>query len=168
MPLVRAAHPDDAERICAIYNHYVLNAVVTFEESPVSREDMRGRIEEVQQHFFWLVHQDESDGVIGYAYAGKWKPRAAYRYSVETSVYVDAAHQGRGIGKTLYAELLTQLRGTRVHSVVGGVAGHNPASFALHESLGFRKVAHFEQIGHKFGQWIGVTYFQLLLEPSRE
>lgn len=166
MPIVRAANPDDAERICAVYNHYVLHAVATFEESPVSLEDMRERIAEVQQQFFWLVYEDESAGVIGYAYAGKWKPRAAYRYSVESSVYIDAAHHGRGIGKALYAELLAQLRRTSVNSVVGGVAGHNPASFALHESFGFRKVAHFEQIGHKFGQWIGVTYFQLLLEPS--
>lgn len=168
MPLIRAAHPDDVARICDIYNHYVLHAVATFEESPVSREDMRGRIEEVQQQFFWLVYEDEADGVIGYAYAGKWKTRAAYRYSVETSVYIDAAYCRRGIGKALYAELLTRLRETAVHSVVGGVAGDNPASFALHESFGFRKVAHFEEIGRKFGQWIGVTYFQLLLDPGRQ
>jgi L-amino acid N-acyltransferase YncA len=168
MPLVRVANLDDAERICAIYNHYVLHAAATFEESPVSREDMRGRIQEVQQQLFWLVYEDEAHGVIGYAYAGKWKPRAAYRYSVETSVYIDADHHGRRIGKALYAELLTRLRGTNVNSVVGGVAGDNPASFALHESFGFRRVAHFEQIGHKFGQWIGVTYFQLLLAPNAQ
>lgn len=166
MPLVRPATPEDAERICAIYNHYVLHAVATFEESPVSQEEMRARIEEVQQQFFWLVYEDDADGVIGYAYAGKWKTRAAYRYSVETSVYIDAARHGRGVGKALYADLLTRLRGTSVNSVVGGVAGHNPASFALHESFGFSKVAQFEQIGHKFGQWIGVTYFQLLLQPT--
>lgn len=163
MPLIRAARADDVPRICDIYNHYVLHAVATFEESPVSREDMRGRIDDVQQQLFWLVYDDDADGVIGYAYAGPWKTRAAYRFSVETSVYIDAAHCGRGIGRSLYAELLTRLRGTRVHSVVGGVAGDNPASFALHESCGFRRVARFEEIGHKFGQWVPVTYFQLLL-----
>jgi phosphinothricin acetyltransferase len=162
--MIRAARPEDAGRICDIYNHYVLHAVTTFEESPVSQEDMRTRIEEVQQQFYWLVYEDADDGVIGYAYAGKWKPRAAYRFSVETSVYIAAAHCGRGIGKALYAELLARLRGTRVHSVVGGVAGDNPASVALHESFGFRKIARFEEIGYKFGQWIAVTYFQLLLE----
>jgi L-amino acid N-acyltransferase YncA len=164
MPLIRDARADDAARVCDIYNHYVLHAVATFEESTVSREDMSARIEEVQSQFFWLVYEDERDGVIGYAYAGKWKTRAAYRFSVESSVYIDPAHCGRGIGKALYTELLARLRGTRVHSVVGGVAGDNPASFALHESLGFRKVARFEEIGYKFGQWIPVTYFQVLLD----
>lgn len=163
MPLIRSAHPDDVERICEIYNHYVRHGVATFEESAVSREEMRGRIDEVQQQFFWLVYEDDADGVIGYAYAAKWKTRSAYRFSVETSVYIDAAQCGRGIGKALYAELLARLRGTDVHSVVGGVAGDNPASVALHESFGFRQVARFEEIGHKFGQWIAVTYFQLLL-----
>jgi phosphinothricin acetyltransferase len=163
MSLIRPAHADDVDRICDIYNHYVQHAVATFEESPVSREDMHGRIAEVQERYFWLVYENGFDGVIGYAYAGKWKTRAAYRFSVETSVYIDPAQCGKGIGRALYTELLARLRDTNVHSVVGGVAGDNPASFALHEAFGFRKVACFEQIGHKFGQWVGVTYFQLLL-----
>lgn len=163
MPTIRSARSADAGRICAIYNHYVAHAVATFEEEPVPAEEMQQRINDVQQHFFWLVSETDDDGVIGYAYAGKWKARAGYRFAVEVSVYVDPAHQGHGIGRALYAELLDRLRQTHVHSVVGGVAGSNPASVALHESFGFQRVAHFQEIGHKFGEWIDVTYFQLLL-----
>ena len=160
--MIRSAVPGDAERLCEIYNHYILTDVATFEEEPVSVEEMRLRVDEVQKHFFWLV--DEKDGeVIAYAYAGKWKARAAYRHSVELSVYVSPDRQGLGIGKQLYADLLRRLRETDVHSVIGGVAGNNAASMALHRSFGFEKVAQFREVGRKFGRWIDVTYFQLLL-----
>jgi len=160
--MIRSAEPGDAPRLCDIYNHYVLHADATFEEEPVPVEEMRQRVEEVQKHFFWLVYEDGGD-VVAYAYAGKWKARAAYRHSVELSVYVSPGQHGRGIGKELYAELLRRLRERDVHSVIGGVAGNNAASFALHLSFGFEQVAHFREVGYKFGQWIDVTYFQLIL-----
>jgi phosphinothricin acetyltransferase len=162
MSMIRFATPADATRLCQIYNHYVLNAVATFEEEPVSEEEMRRRIDDVQKDFFWLVYE-EGDQVVGYAYASKWKARAAYRHSVELSVYVDPQRHGLGIGKQLYAALLGQLRERDVHSVIGGVAANNPASIALHLSFGFAQVAHLREVGHKFGRWIDVTYFQLLL-----
>jgi len=160
--VIRSAVPGDAQRLCEIYNYYVLNDVATFEEEPVSVEEMRRRVDDVQKHFFWLVYEDGGE-VAGYAYAGKWKTRAAYRHSVELSVYVSAERQKRGIGTQLYAELLRLLGETNVHSVIGGVAGNNRASFALHLSFGFEQVAHLREVGRKFGQWIDVTYFQLLL-----
>ena len=160
--MIRSAVPGDADRLCEIYNHSVRNEVATFEEEPVPVEEMRQRVEDVQKQFFWLVYEDGGD-VVGYAYAGKWKARAAYRHSVELSVYVSPDRQGRGIGRQLYAELLRLLGERDVHSVIGGVAGNNRASFALHLSFGFEQVAHFREVGHKFGQWVDVTYFQLLL-----
>lgn len=160
--MIRSAVPGDAHRLCEIYNHYVINDVATFEEELVPVEAMRQRVADVQKDFFWLVYEDGGE-VVGYAYAGKWKTRAAYRHSVELSVYVSAERQKRGIGTQLYAELLRLLGETDVHSVIGGVAGNNRASFALHLSFGFEQVAHFRDVGHKFGQWIDVTYFQLLL-----
>lgn len=160
--MIRSAVPGDAHRLCEIYNHSILNEVATFEEEPVSVAEMRQRVEDVQKHFFWLVYEDAGE-VAGYAYAGKWKARAAYRHSVELSVYVSPARQGRGIGRQLYAELLRLLGEKDVHSVIGGVAGNNRASFALHLSFGFEQIAHFREVGYKFGQWVDVTYFQLLL-----
>jgi L-amino acid N-acyltransferase YncA len=165
MNTIRPATAVDTDRLCAIYNHYVLNDVATFEEEPVSPADMRQRVEEVQKAFFWLVY--EADGAVrGFAYAGKWKVRAAYRYSVELSVYVDPKYVGRRIGKELYADLLARLRETQVNSVIGGVAGDNPMSIALHHSFGFEPVAHLRAVGYKFGRWIDVRYFQLLLQSS--
>ena len=163
--MIRSALPGDADRICEIYNHYVLHDVATFEEEPVPVEEMRQRVEDVQKHFFWLVYEDGGE-VVGYAYAGKWKTRAAYRHSVELSVYVNPGRHGRGIGTQLYTELLRRLPEKNVHSVIGGVAGNNAASFALHLSFGFAQVARFREVGHKFGQWIDVTYFQLVLPNS--
>ena len=164
MNAIRPATAADVDRLCAIYNEYVLNDVATFEEDPVFPADMRQRVADAQKQLFWLVH--ETDGVVrGFAYAGRWKPRAAYRYSVELSVYVDSGHRGRGIGKRLYAELLDRLRETDVNSVIGGVAGDNPLSIALHHSFGFEQVAHLRSVGYKFGRWIDVRYFQLLLQP---
>src|SRR6185295_1771761 len=105
MSTIRPARADDADRLCAVYNHYVLTDVATFEEQLVSPAEMRQRVEDVQRSLFWLVY--ESGGtVLGFAYAGKWTVRAAYRYSVELSVYVDPSHVGRRIGKQLYADLL--------------------------------------------------------------
>ena len=160
--MIRSAEPGDAGRLCEIYNHYILTADATFEEEPVSAEEMRQRVDEVQTHFFWLVYEHDGE-VVAYAYAGKWKARAAYRHSVELSVYVSPDRQGLGIGKRLYADLLRRLRDTDVHTVIGGVAGNNAASFALHRSFGFEQVARFREVGRKFGRWIDVTYFQLLL-----
>jgi phosphinothricin acetyltransferase len=161
--MIRAAGPDDIARICAIYNHYVLTTTVTFEEEPVSPDDMAQRVRDVQQAHDWLVFDGPRSGVCGYAYATRWKPRAAYRHSVETSVYVDVAEHGKGVGRALYRDLIERLRARSVHSVIGGVAGDNPVSVALHQSFGFKHVARLEQVGFKFGHWIDVNYFQLLL-----
>lgn len=159
---IRSAQPADAAPLSAIYNHFVLQSEATFEEEPVTEGDMRQRIDDVQKRFFWIVCEDGVD-LLGYAHAGKWKARSAYRHAVELSVYVDPAHAGMGIGKALYGALLARLRETDVHTVVGGVAGNNPASVALHRSFGFEEIGRLREIGCKFGRWIDVTYFQLLL-----
>jgi L-amino acid N-acyltransferase YncA len=160
--MIRPATPDDAAAIVAIYNHYVATTVISFEERPVAIEDMAGRIRDVTAALPWLVH--EADGqVIGYAYATKWRARSAYRFSAETSVYVAPGQGGKGIGLALYTTLLDQLRAREIHMAIGGIAQPNPASVALHERLGFEKVAHFKQVGRKFDRWIDVGYWELQL-----
>jgi phosphinothricin acetyltransferase len=161
--MIRPATTADAAAICAIYNHYVLQTTITFEESPVTPEEMESRIGETLQALPWLVW--EHDGAIqGFAYASKWKGRCAYRHSAEVTVYLDPKSVGHGIGSRLYEALLVDLGQRNFHAVIGGIALPNPASIALHERLGFRKVAHFEQVGCKFGRWIDVGYWQLLLQ----
>lgn len=157
---IRAATPEDAEGILRIYNHYVASSVATFEEEPVEAPVMAERMERVARASLpWLVAVER--GVhLGYAYAAPWKPRSAYRFSVESTVYVDPGAFGRGLGSLLYAELLPALRAAGIRSVIGGIALPNAASVGLHEKFGFVKVAHFSQVGFKFDRWVDVGYWQ--------
>jgi phosphinothricin acetyltransferase len=160
--LIRPVLPADAGRICEIYNHYVTKTIVTFEEQPVSADEMRMRIAAVAEKLSWLVL--ERDGrVAGYAYAAPWKARIGYRFSVESSIYLAPEHVGRGFGRALYGALLQALPPLGIRCVIGGAALPNPGSVALHERLGFSKVAHFSQVGRKFDRWIDVAYWQRLL-----
>jgi phosphinothricin acetyltransferase len=161
--MIRPAKSEDAAQICDIYNHYVRETVVTFEESEVPPNEMAQRIADITAaRLPWLVWE-ESGVILGYAYASAWKVRAAYRHSVEASIYLPPHATGRGIGSSLYRALIDDVRQRGVHAVIGGAALPNPASVALHERLGFEKVAQFRQVGFKFGKWVDVAYWQLLL-----
>lgn len=161
--MIRSVTPADADAIARIYNYYVLNTVITFEEQPLSAAQMAGRIAELTGAGLpWLVV--EADGQLaGYAYAAKWKPRSAYRFSAEVTVYLDPGLAGRGYGSQLYTALLALLRESGAHAVMGGIALPNPASIALHEKFGMTKVAHFSQVGFKLGRWVDVGYWQVIL-----
>jgi L-amino acid N-acyltransferase YncA len=157
---VREATAEDGAVLARIYNHYIANTIVTFEETVLSAADMSARVAEVNAaQLPWLVAQS-SAGVSGFAYASRWKGRCAYRYSVESTVYLEPAAVGRGLGTTLYSRLLARLEELGCHAVIGGIALPNEASIALHEKLGMRKVAHFAEVGFKFGHWVDVGYWQ--------
>ncbi|HKS75638.1 MAG TPA: arsinothricin resistance N-acetyltransferase ArsN1 family B [Terriglobales bacterium] len=160
---VRPALATDAEAIARIYNYYVHNTVITFEEESVSAQAMAARVADIQNASLpWLVA--ELEGVlVGYAYASKWKVRSAYRYAVETTIYLEHGREGRGIGKRLYSELLSLLRARGLHVAIGGAALPNDGSVALHEKLGFERVATFRQVGFKHNRWVDVGYWQLVL-----
>ncbi len=162
---IRLATVDDAAAICHIYNHYVLNTVISFEMEAVSADEMALRIEETLQQFPWLVYEEDGR-ILGYAYASKWKVRKAYQHSVEGSVYLGQDSGGKGLGTLLYKALIAQLAKQSVHAVLGGIVLPNPGSVALHEKLGFVKVAHLPQIGKKFDQWLDVGYWQLILQTD--
>ena len=159
---VRACQESDAARICEIYNHFVLNTVVTFEEVPVSEDDILERMRKVRATLPWLVAEQQG-AVVGYAYAAAWHARSAYRHSVESTIYLMPDACGRGVGTRLYSALLDELKARGLHCVIGGIALPNPASVALHEKLGFAKVGHLTEVGRKFGRWIDVGYWETLL-----
>jgi L-amino acid N-acyltransferase YncA len=162
-PLIRPVTIEDCEAIARIYNHYILNTAVTFEEEAVSGRDMAERINEISSALLpWLVAERARE-VVGYAYASKWKGRCAYRFSVEITVYLDPTATGRGLGTKLYEALFAVLRSNSIHVVIGGIALPNPASVALHERFGLQKVAHFKEVGFKFNRWIDVGYWQASL-----
>jgi L-amino acid N-acyltransferase YncA len=160
--MLRTVCPDDAPSIAEIYNHYILNSPATFEEDPVSPDAMRQRILETTKTYPWLVCEEDGE-LLGYCYSRKWRERAAYRHSVEVSVYLRQSAAGKGRGSALLSALLAELRTRAVHCVIGGVSLPNDASVALLEKFGFRPMAHFKEVGNKFGQWIDVGYWQLLL-----
>jgi L-amino acid N-acyltransferase YncA len=160
--MIRSASPDDAAAICAIYNHYVDTTTISFEEAPVSVSVMAQRIADVSSKLPWYVYVREGR-IVGYAYATPWRVRSAYRFSVESSVYVDRDCPREGIGSQLYQVLIDDLRARGMQSVLGGIAQPNPASVKLHERMGYTKVAHFTRVGRKFEQWIDVGYWELLL-----
>ena len=161
--MIRKATANDAETITDIYNHYITHTIVTFEETPVSSEEMKQRIEQTEKKLPWLVYEDDSN-VLGYAYASEWKSRCAYKNSLETTVYLDSSATGKGIGSMLYEALVNELKSQNYHALIGGISLPNAASVALHEKMGFEKVAQFKEVGFKFDKWIDVGYWELILE----
>jgi phosphinothricin acetyltransferase len=160
--MIRDARDDDAAAVAAIYDRYVAETVITFEEEPVGAEGMLERMRGIRAKYAWIVAEEEGQ-VIGYAYYGPFRTRSAYRFSAESTVYLAPQAQGRGLGTALYQEIIARAKASGIHALIGGVALPNPASEALHAKLGFRRVATFEAVGFKFGRWIDVGFWELLL-----
>lgn len=160
--MIRPATAADASRIAGIYNHHIRETVVTFEEQPVADAEMARRITETTAEYPWFV--SEVDGsVAGYACASSWKRRSAYRYAVESTIYLAPDFHRRGLGFELYSALITEMRSRGFHCAIGGVSLPNPASVALHEKLGYKHIGKFREVGWKFGKWVDVGYWQLVL-----
>ena len=161
--MIRPVQLSDADQIVGIYNYYVDQTVITFEEESVSGLEFQKRIQGVLDAGMpWLVAEADVK-IIGYAYANHWRKRVAYRFSVESAVYVSHDQVGQGTGSSLYAELLDELENLGMHCVLGGISLPNPDSVRLHERLGFEKVAHHREVGRKFDRWIDVGFWQLQL-----
>lgn len=163
--MIRPATMSDANDLCEIYNHYVLNTSVTFEEEAVSASEMASRVRETVQSLPWFVAED-GIRIVGFCYASKWKGRCAYRYSAEATIYLRPDAVGKGLGTDLYRELLRALQDRGIHTVLGGIALPNDACVALHAKLGFSKVAQLKQGGNKVGRWIDVGYWQIVFDPQ--
>ena len=157
---IRPATPADAAAIQAIYAPIVSETVISFEEEPPTVEEMAGRIE---SSHVWLVAERDGE-ILGYAYAARFHPRAAYRWSTEVSAYLAEGARGQGIGKELVGELLDRLRALGFVNAFAGTALPNDASERLFEGFGFKKIAHWEHVGFKFDAWHDVVWRQLQLQ----
>lgn len=170
MTRIRLATIADLAAINDIYNHYVLHCTCTYQIDP---ETLEGREIWFRDHSpdKYPVIVAEIDGrVVGWGALSKFRPRAAYAPTAEPSVYIDHEILGRGLGRVLLVDLIARARAAGFHSLIGGSSADQPASIAVQESLGFQRVAHLKEVGCKFGKWLDVVYFQLMLDgnPSTE
>ena len=159
----RAATEQDLPAISAIYGHAVETSHVTFDLEPPDLDYWRARVDGQHPGDHLLVAVDEQDKPVGYAYSWSYRPRPAYDLTRETSIYLDDAARGQGVGKLLYPALLQTLAVAGVHTAVALVALPNPASEALHRSCGFEQVGMLREVGRKFDRWIDVLWFQRML-----
>ena len=162
---VRDARADDAGGCAAVYAPFVRDTAVTFELEPPSIVEMAARIAAAQRSHAWLVAEDDGR-LLGYAYGGQFKSRAAYRFTCEVSVYLAPGQSGRGLGRALYTVLLPQLAQRGFRQAVAGMTLPNAASEGLHRSFGFEPVGTFRDVGWKFERWHDVAFLQLSLRRS--
>ena len=162
---IRSATPDDDKAIAAIYAPIVRETAISFELEPPDAAEMHARIEKTLPVLPWLVSEDASGAVNGYVYASKHRERVAYQWSVDVTAYVRNDCRGQGIGRRLYTRLFEELVDLGYYQAFAGVALPNPASVALHESVGFKPLGVYEKVGFKFGAWRDVGWWQRELQP---
>lgn len=159
---IRCATPEDLPAINDIYNHYVLNSTCTYQEEPETMHDRRA---------WFAAHGPahpvtvalEAGEIVGWGSLSPYHKRAAYRHTVENSVYVAHTHHRRGIGRWLLADLIDRARAIRHHTIIALIDGEQAGSVALHAKMGFGHVARFRELGFKFNRWLDVVYMQLML-----
>lgn len=163
---MRDATASDGAALADIYNPFILDSIATFEETRLTAREMSARIACVQNEAYPYLVAEHDGHVIAYAYAQRWKTRAAYRHTAEISIYVADTAQGKGVGRALYSELFKRLKTIPIHAVIGIITLPNPASVKLHESFGLKKVGHFSEVGRKFDRWIDVGYWEGFIEAD--
>ena len=160
--MIRPFDIKDTQALLDIYNYYVLNTTATFDIEPLSFQTFKDKVTHINADYPFIVY--EEDGVIlGYAYGSRFRPKPAYNFVVESTVYVKPDSHGKQIGTKLYAELLRLLKESHLHTVLGVLTIPNEASIKLHERFGFIQVADLKEVGLKFGKWQDVGIWQLKL-----
>ncbi len=166
-PIIRRATADDAAQIAAIYAHHVLHGTATFEIDPPDLDEIDRRRVEVERAGLPFLVVASGDRILGYAYAGPYRPRPAYRYTVEDSIYIDPAEIGRGLGKLLMPPLIAACEKAGARQMIAVIGdSENTASVRLHERFGFRHVGVFRAVGFKFDRWLDTVLMQRELGSS--
>jgi phosphinothricin acetyltransferase len=167
---LRQATERDVPHMLEIYNHYVANSTVTFDEDALTLKEMRHKFRDVERLGFpWIVAESPSGMIFGYAYVTPWKAKAAYRYTVEDSIYLSPAATGKGIGRALMTRMLDDAKAAGIKEVIAVIADKGAdASIAMHEKFGFTKIGEMGRVGFKFGRWLGTVLMQKSLKTSRK
>jgi phosphinothricin acetyltransferase len=165
--VIRIANHDDAPAIQAIYAPVVLNTAISFEETAPSVEEIHHRLDATLPHYPYLVAEQEGY-VVGYAYASQHRARPAYRWSVDTTVYIAEACRRQGVGRALYKTLLPILKAQHFHAAYAAIALPNDSSVALHEALGVALIGVYPEVGFKLGKWHDVGHWRCALSMLTE
>ena len=160
--MIRALDIKDTRAILEIYNYYVLNSTVTFDIDPITFDAFSEKLKLISADYPFIVFEENNE-ILGYAYGSRFRPRPAYNYVAESTVYVKHTTHGKQIGTKLYAELIKLLKETNLHTVLGVLTIPNDASIKLHEKFGFEQVANLKEVGFKFGEWQNIGIWQLRL-----
>jgi L-amino acid N-acyltransferase YncA len=164
--IIRDAAETDVDAIAAIYGHHVLNGTASYDLEPPPADFHRDKVRSVQAAGWPFLVAEENGKVAGYAYATQMRPRAAYRFTAEDSIYVHPERMRLGVGRALLAGLLERCAGCGFRTIIAVIGGAEPASMAVHSTLGFREVGRLKAVGFKFGQWLDSVYMQRDL-PAR-
>ena len=161
---IRAAMEADLPPILEIYNEIILNTTAVYDYRPHTLEMRKAWYDAKRRDGYPVLLAEEEGRILGFGSLGPFRAWAAYQYTVENSIYVDAALRGRGIGRILLAPLIRAAEQMDMHAVLAGIDSTNDASLALHRSFGFEEVARFKQVGYKFGRWLDLVFLEKLLE----
>lgn len=163
---IRDAVPADLPSVREIYNHYVMNSTVTFDEKPMTLAALRKKFDSVQRKKMpFIVAENPTGQLLGYAYVYPWKEKAAYRFTVENSIYLGPASTGKGLGKALLGELIERSRAAGLKEIIAVIADRGAdASIQLHKNYGFKEVGHMGRVGYKFDRWLGTVMLQKSLK----
>jgi L-amino acid N-acyltransferase YncA len=163
---IREARAEDLPSVRAIYNHYVANSTVTFDEEPMTLRQLRAKFQHMAKLGFpFIVAESPGGEILGYAYVYPWKDKAAYRYTVENSVYLGPAATGKGLGRVLLGELIDRSKAAGIKEIVAVIADKGAeGSIRLHEQFGFKEIGRMGRVGFKFERWLGVVMMQKSLK----
>ena len=166
-PVIRPSRDDDVAAIAAIYGHHVLHGLASFEEVPPPVAEISRRRAAVLEHGLPYMVAEREGRIIGYCYAGLFRPRIGYRFTLEDSIYIDAAEVGRGVGRGLLSVLLERCTDLGYRQMVAVIGGRETvASIRLHEALGFAHIGVLPSVGFKFGRWVDIVIMQRALGPG--
>jgi phosphinothricin acetyltransferase len=165
---IRKAVEKDLEEMLAIYNDIIINTTAVYDYKPHTMEMRRQWFTTKEEQGFPVFVAEENGKVVGFSSIGPFRAWAAYKYSVENSIYVAADQRGKGIGKLLMTPLIQAAEQLNMHTILAGIDATNDASIMLHKKFGFEEVARFKQVGYKFGRWLDLTFLQLVLKTPAQ
>lgn len=161
---IRPAIFEDLQEILEINNHEILTSTINYDFVPKTIQEQIQWFDQKKNAGFPILVACSNDKVAGFATFGTFRPKPGYRFTVEHSVYIGSTYRGQGIGRKLLSELIQIAKMSGYHTLVGGIDSLNEGSYLFHQKLGFKEVARFKEVGHKFGNWLDIIFMQLILE----